>query len=128
MADRGDTHPILGVKDQLHLLTAELTGDGADDMVNAEAENRGAGEVVSATRSGAGTFDLVFRHRYPQLKAILSTEFIGTTAGLRARFTAIDVQAKTATIKCEVAGVATDPAATDSLTLAILVRNSGFNT
>lgn len=129
MANRGDTHPILGVKDNLHLLTASLTGaGGTDDLVIDEASNRGGGEIVSAEYSATGTYDLTFRHSYPELKSVLGLEIVGDTAGLQARFTAIDVAAKTATIVFEVAGTATVLAATDTAYINLLVRNSGFNT
>lgn len=128
MANR-TTYPIVGVKSDEHLLTAELTGAGAaTDMVNAESENLGGGEVVSADYSATGTFNLVFRHSYPQLKSVLGIEIVGTTAGLQGRFTAIDVAAKTATLLLEVGATATDPATTDTVYINLLVRNSGFNT
>lgn len=128
MSNRGDLYPILGVKTDLQLLTAKLTGAAAADMVNAESANMGGGEVVSATRTGTGTFDLVFRKSYPQLKSVFRPTVVGTTAGLSGRFTAIDVLAKTATLVMEVGAVATDPAATDTVHLQLLVRNSGRNT
>lgn len=126
MADRS-THLLRTPKSDVHLLTAALQGAGAANMVNAEAANMGGGEVVSATRTGAGIFNLVFRHSYPELKSVCEPGVIGTTAGLRGRFSAFNAQAKTATLRLEVGAVATDPAATDFVYLTWAVRNSGFN-
>lgn len=131
------THPIEGARHSTQILTARLKGAGAANMTNDESAEPGAGEVVSATRTGAGTFNLVFRHPYPKLLAVLRPGHVGDTKGLQVRVTAIDVEAKTATIVCEVpdatqatAGatmVATDPAATDTIYLAWVVRNSNAN-
>lgn len=129
MANRGDTHPIHGVKDNLQLLTASLTGaGGTNDLVIDEASNRGGGEITAAAYSATGTYDLTFRHAYPELKSVVGIEIVGDTAGLQARFTAIDVAAKTATILFEVGATATVLAATDTVYINLLVRNSGFNT
>lgn len=128
MADRA-TFPIVGVKDQLHLITAELTGGGAaTSLVNAESANMGAGEIVSATYTATGKYDLVFRHRYPQLKAFMAPGFVGTTDGLVGQLSEIDVQAKTAKLEVYVGSTPTDMATTDTVYLTFLVRNSGFNT
>ena len=114
MANRGGTHPIMGVKDTLHLLTAQLTGGG---------------EVTAAEYDGTtGQYALTFRHSYPELKSVLGIEIVGDTAGLQARFLDIDVAAKTATILFEVGATPTVLAATDTAYINLLVRNSGFNT
>jgi hypothetical protein len=128
MSNNRTTNHIATPKDGCVLLTAQLTGAGGANMVNAEAANLGGGEVVSATRTGAGAFNLVFRNKYPQLKTLFRPMIVGTTAGLGCRFTAIDVKAGTAAVVFEVAGVATDPAATDTAHLQWMVRNSGRNT
>lgn len=121
-------YEITTPKNECQLITAKLTGAGAAAMVNAESANYGGGEVVSTARSGVGTHSIVFRHSYPQLKSIVAITILGTTAGLRARFTALDVTAKTATLTFEVGAVATDPAATDTVYLNLLVRNTHANT
>ena len=136
MADR-TTYEVRTPKSDVQLLTAKLTGAGAADMTNDEAANMGGGEVASATRTGAGTFNLVFRRVYPELKAIVGAVVWGSTHGLRARITAIDVTAGTATVVLETPDatqaseaatmVATDPTTGDHLHLSWLVRNSGFN-
>lgn len=127
MANRGDLHAIMGAKDNLHLITATLVGNTTNAMTVAESAQRGAGEIVSCARADTGDFTIVFRHSYPELKSIVGLEFVGATAGLQARFTAIDVAAKTAAFTVEVGATPTDPATTDTLHIALLVRNSGFN-
>jgi hypothetical protein len=84
-------------------------------------------DIVSATYSATGTYDLVLRHSYPALKSDLGVTVNGTTAGLKGRFTAIDVVAKTATIIFEVGATATVLAATDIAYINLLCRNSGAN-
>lgn len=136
MAHRG-THPIEGARTYTHLLTSRLVGAGAADMSVDDADEAGGGEIVSATQTATGTFDLVFRHSYPKLLYVFPVGHVGDTEGLQGRFTAWDPVAKTATIVFEVADgaaastaatfVATDPAATDTIYLAWMVRNSGAN-
>jgi hypothetical protein len=126
MADRS-TFAVKTPKSDVQLLTAKLQGGGAADMVNTESGNLGGGEVVSAVRTGAGTFNLTFRKKYPELKCCGEPGIIGTTAGLDGRFSAFDTTAGTATLVLEVGAVATDPATTDFVHLSWFVRNSGFN-
>jgi len=123
MAQR-TTYTIEGTKSDEHVITAKLVGAGAANMTIPET----ASEIISCTRSGAGVFALVFRHSYPELKAILGTNFgPRATDGLKASFSAIDVVAKTATLQIEVNTTDTDPAAGDTLHIALLCRNSGRN-
>lgn len=119
----------MGVKDNLHLITAKLTGGGAATaMVNAESANRGGGEVVTAAYASAtGVFTLAFRKSYPELKSVLGVQVVGTTDGLRGQFSAIDVVAQTATLEMYVGSTKTDPATTDTIYINLLVRNSGSN-
>jgi hypothetical protein len=126
MADR-TTYPICGLKTDLQLVTAKLVGGGAADMTNGESSNMGAGEVVTAARTGAGKFTLTFRNRYPQLKSCWFG-VVGTTDGLIAQFASIDVNAKTAALEIYVGSTPTDPATTDTVFVNLLVRNSNFNT
>lgn len=122
MANRS-THPVNTIKSDCHIVTGKLVGaGGTDDLVVT-----GSDDIVSATYSATGTYDIVFRHSYPELKSDLGCAVNGTTAGLKARFTAIDVVAKTATIIFEVAGTATVLAATDTAYINLMVRNSGRN-
>lgn len=123
MANRS-THPLNTVKSDCHLVTASLVGaGGTDDLVVPETGS----EIVSAAYSATGTYTIVFRHSYPELKSVVGIEIVGSTAGLQARFTAIDVTAKTATIVFEVAGTATVLAAADTAYINLLCRNSGAN-
>ena len=118
----------MGVKDNLHLLTAKLVGaGGTDDLVLSESGNRGGGEVTAATYSATGVYLLTFRHKYPELKSVLGCEVVGTTDGLRGQFSAIDVAAGTATLELYVGSVKTVLATTDTLYINLLVRNSGSN-
>jgi hypothetical protein len=98
-----------------------MTGAGAADLVRVD------GDIVTAVRSGAGIFALTFRHKYPQGAVPFSPGIVGTTTGLTAIFTAWDPAAGTATVKFSVGSVATDPATTDSIRFAFLVRNSNAN-
>ena len=119
------TYPVDAVKSDCHIVTARIVGaGGTDDPTIPET----ASEIVSTNYTATGTYDLVFRHPYPELKSVLGLEIVGDTAGLQARFTAIDVAAKTATIVFEVAGTATVLATTDTCYINLLVRNSGRNT
>lgn len=123
MASRS-THPLDTVKDNCTLVTAKLVGAGAANMTIPET----ASEIVSCTRSAAGVFALVFRHSYPELKAIIGLQFgPRATDGLKASFSAIDVKAKTATLQVEVNTTDTDPASGDTLHISLLCRNSGRN-
>lgn len=126
MADR-TTYVLKTPKSDTQLLTAQLTGGGAADMVNAESANMGGGEVVSAVRTGTGAFTITLRKKYPKLKAVQRPCVVGTTSGLDGRFLTFDPVAGTATIVFEVGTVATDPATTDTVYLAWVVRNSAFN-
>lgn len=123
MANR-TTHPVNTVKSDCHLVTAKLVGAGAANMTIPETSS----EIVSCTQSATGVFAIVFRHSYPELKAILGLNFgPRATDGLKASFSAIDVTAKTATLQVEVNTTDTDPASGDTLHIALLVRNSGRN-
>lgn len=118
------TYPLDTVKSDCTLVTAKLVGAGAADMTIPET----ASEIVSCTQTATGVFSLVFRHSYPELKAILGLNFGPRgTDGLKASFSAIDVTAKTATLQVEVNTTDTDPATTDTLHIALLCRNSGRN-
>lgn len=117
MASRS-THPLDCRKHSSVLIDGKMTGAGAADMVWVD------GDVLTAVHTGTGIFNLTFRHAYPVGTVPLSPGIVGTTTGLVAIFTAWDPAAKTATVKFSVGGVATDPAATDSVRFAFLVRNS----
>lgn len=122
------THPLNTPKSEAHLLTAKLTGGGAAaDLVNADADNMGAGEIVSATYSSTGVFTVVFRHAYAALLAAPVFSFVGASSGMTGKCTAIDVAAKTATFLIGYSTTPADPATTDTIYVSWIVRNSGRN-
>lgn len=122
MANRS-THPVETPKHAVTKLSMHAVGDGADELTLPELTQLGGGEIVSSERTGTGEHDLVFRHSYPQLEDV-SINVVGATAGLRGRFTAIDVAAKTATLQLEVGATATDAASTDTIYIGLWVRNT----
>jgi hypothetical protein len=122
MAHRS-THPLDTVKSSCTLVTASLVGAGGTDDLVPETN----GDIVSAVYSATGVYDIVFRHSYPELKSVLSCPVVGTTDGLFAMFSAIDVEAKTATIEFYVGSTKTVLATTDTCYVNLLVRNSGAN-
>lgn len=120
MAHRS-THPLDARRHSSVIIDSKMTGAAAADLVAVD------GDISSAVRSATGVFALTFRHKYPQGITPFSPGIVGTTTGLVAIFTAWDPAAGTATAKFSVGGVATDPAATDSIRFAFLVRNSNKN-
>lgn len=121
-------HPIETAKDRVVILTAKLTGGGAaTSLVNADASNRGAGEVVSATYTATGKYSVVFRHKYPELKCAPVGVNVGTTDGIVIQWSAIDITAGTGSLEVYVGNTATDLATTDTLYLTWVVRDSGRN-
>lgn len=122
MANR-TTYPLETVKSDCHLVTAAMVGAGGTDDLVCSAND----DVVSATYSATGVYDIVFRHAYPELKSVLSCPVVGTTDGLFAMFSAIDMAAKTATIEFYVGSTKTVLATTDTCYINLLVRNSGRN-
>lgn len=121
-------HPVQTAKDSVVVLTAKLTGGGAaTSLVNADSSNVGGGEVTSATYTATGKYSVVFRHKYPALKAAPICSFVGTTDGLTGMCSAIDIAAGTASLEIYVGNTATDLATTDTLYLTWVVRDSGRN-
>ena len=117
-------YPLDTVKSDSVIVTGKLVGaGGTDDLVVT-----GTDDIVSAAYDSAtGQYAITFRHAYPELKSVLGIAIVGDTAGLTARFEAIDVAAKTATIQFEVAATGTVLATTDTCYINLLVRNSGRN-
>lgn len=116
--------PVRSKRNEIIIEHGKLVGAAA---ASATVESGGyAPFVTAAVWSATGTYALTFARKYPSLKG-LALEFVGATAGLQARFTAIDVAAGTAALLVEVAGTATDMAATDTLYLTFHMRNSGAN-
>lgn len=122
MANRSNnTAGIAHAMSEVECLTSHMTGAGAADLVAV------SGDVESADQTATGVFDLVFKHKYPQGLTPFSPGIVGTTTGLVAIYTAWDPAAGTATVKFSVGSVATNPATTDEIHFAFLVRNSGRN-
>jgi len=123
MASR-TTYPIDTSKPETTILTAKLTGGGAAaSLVNDEASRPGGGEIVSATYTGTGKYNVVFRHSYPTIAAYPTFAFVATTDGLKGQCSAIDVVAKTAAIEIYVGSTPTDLATTDKMSVTWAVRN-----
>lgn len=119
---------LSSVKDKMIVLTAKLTGNGTNALVNAESANLGAGEITPGARTGTGAHTLALNTvGYPELKAMGQPCVVGTTDGLQCKVLTWDVTAGTATIQLEVGTVATDAATTDAIHFTWIVRNSGRN-
>lgn len=119
MASRS-THELMTVETETVLIENQMTGAGAANLTAVGPD------IVSATLNGTGIFDIVFRHKYPQ-GSPMEPGIVGTTAGLRASFSAWDPAAGTATVRFYVGSTLTNPAATDSIRFFFLMRNSGRN-
>ncbi len=122
MANR-TTYSLDAVKSDCHLVSAALVGAGGTNDLVCEENS----DIVSAAYSSTGVYTVTFRHAYPELKSILGCPVAGTTDGLFAMFSAIDVAAKTATIEFYVGSTKTVLAATDTCYVNLLCRNSGRN-
>lgn len=98
----GQRRPIETPRTYVVDLFAKLTGGGAAaDLVNADSAINGGGEIVTAVRSGLGTYTVTFRKQWPQLLDAPRFSFIDATAtviaGLDGACTAFDSAAGTAT-------------------------------
>ncbi len=117
------TYPVNSPRAEHQILTAKLVGTGGtNDLTVSDT----ADVVSAAYASATGKYTLVLRHAYPALKSC-AISIVGDTAGLTARFLAIDVSAKTATIQFEVGATGTVLATTDTAYITLHVRNSGRN-
>lgn len=126
MANGLSTHPASVTKTDWIDLFAVLTGAGAADAVVAGQVPTNS-EIVSAVRTGAGAYTIVFRRAFPVLVVAPNASYVGTTVGLSLRCSAIDVTAKSASFVFSVAGTPTDLAATDTAFVTWSVRNSSKN-
>ena len=126
MANR-TTSPIETPRTYVQTLFARFSGNGAADCTfdSQEALN---GEIVSLTFSSTGVYLGTFRYSYPELRGapICSSRAEGTAA-IFGKVTAIDVVAKTFTLKTYVGSTLTNLASTDTLDMTWSVRNSGKN-
>lgn len=121
------THnPVETPRTEVKLLFANAIGGGSGNCTFSTAEGRN-GEIVSMTRSSAGTYAVVFRHPYPELKKAPAFSFVGVTQNMNGRCSAIDVAAKTATFVFCIGGTPTDIPTTDTVYVEWTVRNSGKN-
>ena len=122
MANR--THyPIqVAEKNEVKAVIAHFVGNAGSSPTSFDTK-----ELASVTRTGVGTYDLVFNHAYPT-GLVPQVDVRGATAGLKGRVTAWDPAAKTMSITTEVGAVATNAATTDRVGLVIWCRNTGVNT
>jgi hypothetical protein len=118
-------NPAWSRRDQEISICDHVVGGGGGNPTLPMVAKYGA-YIDTMIRTGTGTYTGTLRDSYPELCGIAFI-FVGTTAGLDVRFTAIDVVAKTFALTAEVGAVATDMAATDTLYLTFRVRNSGQN-
>lgn len=112
------------LKTEVVLVTARFTGNGTSTGTIPTTDNP---YITSINRTGVGTHTIVWAHKFPGTVLDARVSLIGTTAGLDGRFTALDMSAGTGTLITEVGAVATDAATTDTVYLAIWVRNSASN-
>ncbi len=126
MANR-TVNPISTPRTDAHLLTAVLVGGGVGASLTMSAQEASNGEIASGTWVSTGTYSVVFRHKYPELKAAPSFRFVGATDGFNGRCSAIDVAAGTATFVFNVSTTLTDLPTTTTTYLEWICRNSGKN-
>jgi hypothetical protein len=125
MAER--THRELETsKHKAVVLFAKLTGAGAADLTVSDTGGQLPSEIVSATRTGVGTFTIAFRYKYNRLLAAPTFSFVGTNPGMQGKCTAIDVSAGTATFLISYSTTPTDPASTDTIYITWTASNSGL--
>jgi len=118
------THPIDGMRSKELLLTAQVTGGGAAADCTVDTH----GEIATVVYAAAtGKYTVTFRRTFPELKCAPVGVLVGTTDGLRASFSAIDIVAGTATLETWVGNTATDMATTDVMHFLWVVRDSGAN-
>lgn len=118
------TYPIDGMRSKEILLTAKVTGGGAAADCTVDTN----GEIATCVYAAAtGKYTVAFRRTFPELKCAPVGVLVGTTDGLRASFSAIDIAAGTATMETWVGNTATDMALTDTMHFMWVVRDSGAN-
>lgn len=120
-------HSAQTSKSEVINLFAKLVGAGAADLVvQTGTDTNGPDDIVSATRTGVGTFTIVFRHKYPKLIGAPVFSFVTTSGQLdmSGTCTAIDVAAGTATFAFGYSTTPADPAATDAIYVTWAVRNT----
>lgn len=126
MANR-TTNPISTPRTETVMLFAAFTGGGVGASLTLGTQEALNGEIVSATWLSTGTYTIVFRHKYPELKCSPSFRFVGATDGFNGRCSAIDVAAGTATFVFNVSTSITDLPTTTTVYIEWVCRNSGKN-
>ncbi len=111
------THILGTPKNEEFLLHAKLKGAGAAALTKNEPFTW-ASEVDTITRSSLGVFALTFKHKYPELVELFEPVVKTSTNGLRVRWSAIDVAAGTATLRCEREGDGVTPAWTTGVAVS----------
>lgn len=123
MAKNNVPHNVKCGKGETILVHAKLKGAGAAAALTKNEPFKFGSAVTSVTYGGsAGLHTIVFTDKFPQLLSA-RVDVHGATAGLKGRFTAIDVAAGTATLQLEVGAVATNAATTDDIYITLYVRN-----
>lgn len=119
--------PVMTPRTETQILYAHLNGAGAADLT-LDAQEALNGEILSATRTGAGVYTIAFRYVYPELKQAPVASFgPSVTAGIDGVFSAINIAAGTGTLTTFVGNTPTDLAVGDVIYLCWSVRNSGKN-
>lgn len=120
------TYPVETPRSFVQILYANFVGGGAGNctLSTQEALN---GEIISVTRTGVGTYNIVFRYGYPELKHAPNFTFVGVSQNMNGRTTAFDVVNATATFVFCIGTTPTDIPTTDTAYVKWAVRNSGKN-
>jgi hypothetical protein len=126
MANR-TTNPLSTPRTDAHALYATLIGGGVGVTMTMGAQEALNGEITSVAWSSTGTYTVVFRHKYPELKSAPGFRFVGATDGFNGRCSAIDVAAGTATFVFNVSTTLTDVPTTTTVYIDWVCRNSVKN-
>lgn len=120
-------YEVQAPRTDVKLLYAHFTGNGSGNCTF-DAQEALNGEITALTHTGTGIYSGTFRYGYPELRGapVLSSRAEGT-AGIFGKITAIDVVARTFTLKTYVGNTLTDLASTDTLDMSWAVRASGKN-
>ena len=109
------------------MLISHFTGGGSGNPTFGTAQGA-HGPILSITRTGTGTYSVVFREFYPALDAAPSFSFVGALP-FTGRCSAIDytVDPPTATFVFSVGAFETDLPTTTQVYVTWVVRNSSRN-
>lgn len=130
VTSNGQRHPITTLRTYVHECFSTMVGGGAAaNLTISDSGTNGGGEIVSATRTGAGTYAVVFQRKWPALHQAPSFSFVdtGAQAGQTGYCTAIDVTAGTATFVFSVNGTPTDLTTTTTIYANWAVRTVSKN-